>query len=53
MVRPTAKTATNSMMERMINELFNNSRAWAFREPVNVEEVVDYLDFIKEPMGVY
>ena len=53
MVRPTAKTAANSMMERMINELFNNSRAWAFREPVNVEEVVDYLDFIKEPMGVY
>lgn len=40
-------------MERMINELLSNSRAWAFREPVNVEEVVDYLEFIKEPMGVY
>lgn len=40
-------------MERLIHELLNNSRAWAFREPVNVEEVVDYLEFIKEPMGVY
>ena len=48
-----AKTATHSLMERMINELLGNSRAWAFREPVNVEEVVDYLDFIKEPMGMY
>lgn len=52
-IRPMAKTATHSLMERLINELYNNSRAWAFRDPVNVEEVVDYLDIIKEPMGVY
>ena len=53
LVRPTGKTVTNSLMERMINELLSNSRSWAFREPVNVEEVVDYLEFIKEPMGEY
>jgi hypothetical protein len=40
-------------MERVISELLGNSRAWAFREPVNVEEVVDYLEFVKEPMGMY
>ena len=51
--RPIGKTVTNSLMERMINELLSNSRSWAFREPVNVEEVVDYLEFIKEPMGEY
>ena len=53
LVRPIGKTVTNSLMERLINELLSNSRSWAFREPVNVEEVVDYLEFIKEPMGVY
>ena len=53
MIRPIGKTVTYSMMERVINELLSNSRAWAFREPVNVEEVVDYLEFVKEPMGVY
>ncbi|KAF8813828.1 Bromodomain-containing protein [Phlegmacium glaucopus] len=52
MARPTAKTAAHSLMERIINELLNNSRAWAFREPVNVEEVVDYLEFVKEPMDL-
>jgi Bromodomain len=53
MIRPITKTATHSLMERMISELLSNSRAWAFREPVNVEEVVDYLEFIKDPMGMY
>ena len=53
LVRPIGKTVTNSLMERMINELLSNSRSWAFREPVNVEEVIDYLEFIKEPMGEY
>jgi len=52
LARPIGKTATHSLMERMINELLSNSRAWAFREPVNVEEVVDYLEFIKEPMDL-
>ena len=51
MIRPITKNASHSLMERMINELLSNSRAWPFREPVNVEEVVDYLEFIKEPMG--
>jgi len=51
-VRPIGKTVTHSLMERMINELLSNSRSWAFREPVNVEEVVDYLEIIKEPMDL-
>jgi histone acetyltransferase len=38
-------------MQKTMKELKEHSAAWAFLVPVNGEEVVDYYDFIKEPMG--
>jgi hypothetical protein len=34
-----------------MKDLKEHSAAWAFLVPVNGEEVTDYYDFIKEPMG--
>jgi Bromodomain len=39
------------MMERLLSDLQTHPVAWAFLQPVNGEEVADYYDVIKEPMG--
>ena len=36
----------------MLSELQGHSAAWPFLQPVNGEEVADYYDVIKNPMGM-
>jgi len=38
-------------MERLLSDLEQHPLSWAFLQPVNAEEVPDYYDVIKEPMG--
>ena len=45
------KSPDYQLMERTLHALKENSAAWPFQEPVNLEEVPDYLDVIKQPMG--
>lgn len=39
------------IMKRILTDLQNHPSAWPFMKPVNREEVVDYYDVIKKPMG--
>lgn len=39
------------IMKRILTDLQNHPSAWPFLKPVNREEVVDYYDVIKKPMG--
>jgi hypothetical protein len=38
-------------MQRLLSDLQQHPQAWAFLQPVNGEEVEDYYDVIKRPMG--
>ena len=38
-------------MQRLLSDLQGHPQAWAFLQPVNGEEVEDYYDVIKRPMG--
>lgn len=38
-------------MERLLSDLGQHPLAWAFLQPVNGDEVPDYYEVIKEPMG--
>lgn len=40
-------------MERLLADLQSHPVAWAFLQPVNGDEVPDYYDVIKEPMGEF
>ncbi|RXW25074.1 hypothetical protein EST38_g818 [Candolleomyces aberdarensis] len=44
------KSPDYQLMERTLHTLRENSAAWPFQDPVNLEEVPDYLDVIKQPM---
>ncbi len=35
----------------LVEEMQNYTHAWPFLEPVNADEVADYYEIIKEPMG--
>ncbi|QRV93788.1 bromodomain associated protein [Ceratobasidium sp. AG-Ba] len=37
-------------MEAILKELRNNDSSWPFHQPVNIDEVKDYLDVVKKPM---
>ena len=45
------KSPDYNLMEKTLNNLKEHSLSWPFREPVNLDEVPDYLEFIKNPMG--
>ena len=45
------KSPDYNLMEKTLNNLKGHSSSWPFREPVNLDEVPDYLEFIKSPMG--
>lgn len=49
--RSQHKDPERSIMERLLDDLKQHSVAWAFRQPVNAEDVPDYYEVIKEPMG--
>jgi len=40
-------------MKRLLAELKKHEASWPFVQPVNTDEVTDYLDFIKYPMGAH
>ena len=39
-------------MQQLLVSLQSHAQAWAFLQPVNGEEVTDYYDVIKKPMGI-
>lgn len=39
-------------MQRLLVDLQNHPNGWPFLTPVNAEEVTDYYDVIKQPMGM-
>ena len=45
------KSPERSIMERLLSDLRQHPLSWAFLQPVNAEEVPDYYEVIKEPMG--
>lgn len=50
-VRPTGKSIEHSNMERLLADLQAHPVAWAFLQPVNGDDVPDYYEVIKKPMG--
>ena len=38
-------------LSRLLTEVWDHSDSWAFRQPVNTDEVTDYLSIVKTPMG--
>lgn len=38
-------------MLHIVEEMQNYTHAWPFLEPVSIEDVADYYDIIKDPMG--
>lgn len=40
-----------NQMRHLVSELRAHAHSWPFHDPVNAEEVTDYYDVIKEPMG--
>ena len=53
MVRNNGKSAEHSAMEKLLSDLQGHPLAWAFLQPVNGEEVADYYEVIKQPMGKF
>ncbi|KAF7315512.1 Histone GCN5 superfamily [Mycena indigotica] len=49
-VRIISRNSDLYWMQKTMRELKEHSAAWAFLQPVNGNEVVDYYDVIKEPM---
>ncbi|KAF7321801.1 Histone GCN5 superfamily [Mycena kentingensis (nom. inval.)] len=49
-VRIISRSSDLYWMQKTMRELKEHSAAWAFLQPVNGEEVIDYYDVIKEPM---
>jgi hypothetical protein len=35
----------------IVEDMQNYTHAWPFLEPVNIDDVADYYDIIKDPMG--
>ncbi|KAF9232734.1 Bromodomain-containing protein [Melanogaster broomeanus] len=48
--RSTPKSAEHNFLHRLLGDLKAHPNAWAFLNPVNGEEVVDYYEVIKRPM---
>lgn len=40
-------------MLHIVEEMQNYTHAWPFLEPVSIEDVADYYDIIKDPMGEF
>lgn len=52
-VRVAPKSPDYQVMERVLRSLQNHSSAWPFAKPVRIEEVADYFDVVKHPMGTF
>ncbi|KAL3823595.1 hypothetical protein ACHAXA_005576 [Cyclostephanos tholiformis] len=49
---PSANDALKSELMKLWKNVSDQEFAWCFRDPVNVEEVTDYLDFITDPIDL-
>lgn len=49
--RSTPQSAQHNFMHRLLGDMKAQPNAWPFLIPVNGEEVVDYYEVIKRPMG--
>jgi histone acetyltransferase len=52
-MRPPTRSADSNYLTRILSELVAHSLSWAFREPVKTDDVPDYYDVIKNPMGMF
>lgn len=50
-LRTSGKSSSYTAMRRILSDLQNHSLSWAFLQPVNKDEVPDYYNVIKSPMG--
>jgi histone acetyltransferase len=46
------RPAHYNQMRHLVTELASHRDAWPFQLPVNGDEVTDYYEVIKEPMGI-
>jgi len=51
--RTIPQNAEYHFMKKLLGDLQDHPQAWAFQRPVNGDEVIDYYDVIKKPMGTY
>ena len=49
---PSANDVLKSELMALLKKVSDQEFSWCFREPVNVEEVADYLDFITDPIDL-
>ena len=40
-------------LNKLLTDIWNHPDSWAFRQPVNEDEVKDYRQIIKTPMGIF
>ena len=45
------ESSLKSRLSGLLSDIWNHQDSWPFREPVNEEEVPDYRQIIKQPMG--
>ena len=48
--RNNAATKNNQILQNMVHELMKEDSAWPFESPVDVEEVPDYYNLVKNPV---
>ncbi|KIY74458.1 hypothetical protein CYLTODRAFT_439343 [Cylindrobasidium torrendii FP15055 ss-10] len=51
MVRAAPRNTEQGFMEQLLRDLQSHAAAWPFMDPVKVEDVRDYHDVVKQPMG--
>ena len=50
--RPNGRNPDHNIMTKLLSELQLHPLAWAFLQPVPTDEVPDYLEVVKKPMGM-
>jgi hypothetical protein len=48
----TPRSVEYHAMQRLLSDLQGHPRSWPFLKPVNANDVVDYREVIKKPMGM-
>ena len=45
------QSSLNAYLTSLLTQLKNHSLVWPFEKPVNKDDVADYYDIVKDPMG--
>ncbi|KDR75180.1 hypothetical protein GALMADRAFT_69959 [Galerina marginata CBS 339.88] len=48
--RQPVKNSVKALMEKLLQELIEEPKGWAFLKPVSYDDVPDYFDIVKHPM---